>query len=487
MADSTATAAAAAPAAKPQKPDEALYKEQLAKAEKEHSEVMTKYKAIKEKIELAQPNKNSDTPNPTQKRRQELIAQANEIRQKQAGGKNTRNTKLDQIKRIDEQLRSRINEQKNAKSKVPFKSVEDVDREINRLESQVNGGMMKLVDEKKALAEISSLRKQRKNFSQFDDQQKSIDDLRAKIKEIKDSMDDPEAKALSDQYTKIQTELDAIKAEQDGAYKNLSGLRDERTKLQAQQREKYDAIKKLKDEYYGAKKAFAAYEREAKQKAWERNKAERDRIVKEQKKERAQKMLAEASDPAYLEEIRRANSLLHFFDPSHVSAEKAPLLADSGLGAQAQRKVDDSGMKGTRLVRKEDRDEDYAPAVKKGKKGKKGGAAESAKFNLPPSVVEDCSFMNIDPPMSASDVPAAVEKIKAKLDHWKSDQAAQTQRNVEKAKKEIEKLEADEAAESGTATPNGVNGKKGEDKAVADVTADLKDSSLEDKKEEVAA
>ena len=47
MADSTATAAAAAPAAKPQKPDEALYKEQLAKAEKEHSEVMTKYVRFK--------------------------------------------------------------------------------------------------------------------------------------------------------------------------------------------------------------------------------------------------------------------------------------------------------------------------------------------------------------------------------------------------------------------------------------------------------
>lgn len=59
--------------------------------------------------------------------------------------------------------------------------------------------------------------------------------------------------------------------------------------------------------------------------------------------------------------------------------------------------------------------------------------------------------------------------------------------NIEKAKKEIEKLEAEEAAESGTATPNGVNGKKGEDKAVADVTSDMKDASLEDKKEEVAA
>ena len=57
--------------------------------------------------------------------------------------------------------------------------------------------------------------------------------------------------------------------------------------------------------------------------------------------------------------------------------------------------------------------------------------------------------------------------------------------NIEKAKKEIERLEAEEAAEaSGTATPNG---KKAEDKAVAEVTEGVKDVSVEDKKEAVAA
>ncbi|KAI0489902.1 hypothetical protein F4859DRAFT_172014 [Xylaria cf. heliscus] len=289
--------------------------------------------------------------------------------------------------------------------------------------------MMKLVDEKKALNEVSNLRKQRKNFAQFDNSQKGIDDLKAKIKEIKDSMDDPEARALSDRYSKVQGELDTIKAEQDEAFKNLNSLRDERSKLQAEQQEKFQAIRKLKDEYYAAKKAFGEYEREARQKVRERQKAERERFDKEKKKERAQKMLQDASDPAYLEEIRRANSLLHFFDPSSTPTEKAPLLADSGLTAQASRKVDDSGLKGTKLVRKEDRDDDYLPAIKKGKKGnKKSAPTEKSGFNCPPSVIDDCSFLGIDPPMGAADVPAVIEKVKAKLDHWKADQQAETQR-----------------------------------------------------------
>ncbi|KAL7806516.1 hypothetical protein V8C44DRAFT_338800 [Trichoderma aethiopicum] len=465
-----AAPAASAPATRPTRPDENAFKEALAKAEKEHKASMDKLNAIKAKIDVALPNKNKDQPSATQKRRQELIAQANEIRQKQAGGKNARTSKLDQIKRLDEQLRSRVNEQKAAKAKVPFKSVEDVDRQIEALDKQVNSGTMKLVDEKKALADISNLRKLRKNFGQFDDAQKQIDDLRAKIKEIKDSMEDPEQKALSEQYNKIQAELDVIKAEQDEAYKNLSSLRDERTKLQAEQQEKFAAIRKLKDDYYGQKKAYQAYEREAREKQRERQRLERERYVQERKKADAERVLAEASEPAYLDEIRRANSLLAFLDPSF-KAEKTPLLADSGLTAQAQRTVDESGLKGTKLVRKEDREDEYAPAQSKGKKGKKGksGAAQKG-FNCPPSVVEDCAFLSLDPPMREEDVPELIEKVKAKLAHWKEDQAAQTQRNIEKAKKKLEELEKNEKNENST------NGDK-----VEEATAELKETSLEDK------
>lgn len=289
---------------------------------------------------------------------------------------------------------------------------------------------MKLVDEKKALTEISNLRKTRKTFGQFDEAQKQIDDLKAKIKEIKDTMEDPEQKAMSEQYNKVQAELDTIKAEQDEAYKGLSSLRDERTKLQAEQQEKFAAIRKLKDDYYGQKKAYQAFEREARDKQRERQRAERERYLNERKKAEAERVLAEASEPAYLDEIRRANSLLVFLDPTF-KAEKTPLLADSGLTAQAQRTVDESGLKGTKLVRKEDREDEYAPAQTKGKKGKKGnsGAAAAQKgFNCPPSVVEDCSFLSLEPPMSATDVPGLVEKVKAKLENWKEDQAAQTQR-----------------------------------------------------------
>ena len=383
--------------------------------------------AIKAKIDSAVPNKEKE--NPTQKRRQELIAQANEIRKKQGVGKLARTGKLDQIKRYDEQLRTRIAEQKTARSKVSFKSVDEIDQKIKQLEADVERGQMKLVDEKKALAEVTSLRKLRKNFSAFDNDQKAIDDLKAKIKEIKDTMEDPEVKAMSDEYNKIQAEIDTIKGEQDSVYKNLTALRKERDELRNKQQGTWEAVKKYKDNYHTQRKAALAWERQQREKRREREQEERERYNKERKMARAQQMLAEASDPAFAEQIRRADNLARFFDPSHVAEAKSPLLADKGLGAAAQRKVD-TKLEGVKLVRKEDREEDYLPAAKKGKKGKKSHASEApaAKFSCPPSVMEDCTFIGLNPPMSAAEVPEVLEKVKAKIAQWKADQPEQTKK-----------------------------------------------------------
>ena len=355
-----------------------------------------------------------------------------EIRETQKGGKAGRSQTFEQIKKEDEKLKSLIAEQKTARSRVQFKNTDEIDREIERLEKQVNGGMMKLVDEKKALADVSSLRKQRKGFAGFDDQQKKIDEAKAKLKTLRDTLDDPESKALSEKYNKLQSELDAIKAEQDDAYKNINALRDERTKLNDEQKEKYNAIRKIKDDYYHQNKAVKDWDYQARQRARERRQIEQANYEKEKKKERAQKMLAEASDKAYLDEIRRAESLLRFLDPSY-SAEKAPLQAPSQFAATAQRTVDATGIKGKVIEKKEEEDYFAGTGGKKGKKGRKNAAAaespaatSTAKYSCPPSVIEDCEFLKIDPPMSAADIPAVQEKVKAKLDHWKADQEAQT-------------------------------------------------------------
>lgn len=354
-----------------------------------------------------------------------------EIREKQSAGKSGRKELFDKISKLDAGIKTDIANQKTARSKVNFKSVDELDREIKRLEDQVNGGTMKIVDEKKALAEVSNLRKQRKGFSGFEDAQKSIDAKKAEVKKLRDTLDDPESKALSDKYNSLQAELDTIKAEQDEAFKSINTLRDERTKLQNEQQEKYTAIKTLKDNYYHQNKAVQKWDYESRQRQRERRKQEQEEYVKGKKKERAQQLLSEASDKAYLDEIRRAEAVLRFLDPTYTT-EKAPLQAASKFAITNQRTVDDSGLKGTRVASKKDKEEDFfAAKPKSGKKGKKATTpAEPAagKYSVPPAILEDCTALGVDPPMASSDIPSVIEKVKAKLDHWKSDQAAQTEK-----------------------------------------------------------
>ncbi|KAI4243944.1 MAG: hypothetical protein L6R40_003154 [Gallowayella cf. fulva] len=497
---------------KPERPDEQQYKESLAKAEKDYAAAQVKFNAIKAKIDLAQPlTKDS----PAGKKQQELRSELQAIKQQQSGFKSSRTGTQEKIAALDAQLKSRMAEQKTARSRVPYKSVEEVDREIQRLEKQVDTGTMKLVDEKKALAEISSLRKQRKGFAGFDQAQKGIDDVRAQISELRKGLDNPEATALSLKYDKITQEMATIKSEQDQAYKSLNSLRDERNKLHADQQEKYSAVKDLKDKYYKANRAHREYEREQNRIRQERYRSETEAKQKERRKEAARQKLEEASQPAYMDEILTAGGLIRYFDPSSTEAAKE-LRGPSGFAADAQRTVDVSDFKGTKVMKKDEQEENYFMGTggKKGKKGKKGRAAGSpapgppseGKFNLSVGIIEELAKVNVEPPMNQSDVPAVVEQLKAKRDHWKSEQEKKTKENIDRAQKEIDRLDTEATAPSAAsasgrqsqetarrpaAVNQSVNGTASakaeqaqEKDAEVNVAEDLGKASIEDKAEE---
>ncbi|RMJ21147.1 nuclear segregation protein [Aspergillus sp. HF37] len=485
---------------RPTRPNEDAFKADLAQAEKEHATAQEKLNQVKAKIDTAKPNQDS----PTAKRQQELRSELSAIRQKQQGFKASRSSTQEKINALDSTLKARIAEQNNSRTRMPFKNVDEVDREIARLEKQVDSGAMRLVDEKKALSDVSTMRKQRKNFAGLDEAQNAITDLKTQVAGLKKSLDTPEARALSDKYTAIQKELDGLKAQQDGAFKNLNALRDERTRLHAEQQQKYSAIRGLKDAHFKARRAYKEYEDEAWKARRERMKAEREAFDREKKKKVADKKLEEASLPAYADEILTAYGLIRHFNPSYDFAsldledkkdEGANFRADVG------RTVDASDMKGVKVVKKEDREDDYFAGTggKKGKKGKKGSpaAADGAKINLSAGIIEDFAKVKIDPPMNQPDVPGVVEKLAAKIGEWKKSQASKTDENIKKAKEEIARLE-EEATVANTngkratdaakkpAQENEVNGNaeaelKQEQDAAADVSEDLKKASVEEK------
>ncbi|KAI5285119.1 hypothetical protein KEM54_000822, partial [Ascosphaera aggregata] len=435
---------------KPEQPNDEEFKAKIGKAEKELAESQQKLNAIKAKIESAKPN-NQDSP--AAKRQKELRAELATIRQKQGAIKNSRGSVQEKINSLEATLKSRIADQKNARARVAFKNIDELDREIKRLEAQVEAGSMKLVDEKKALAEISNLRKQRKGFSSFDDAQKGIDDLKNQIAALKKTLDNPEARALSDKYASIQKELDSIKSEQDAAFKNLNSLRQERTKIHAEQEAAFQAVRSIKNEYQQARQAYKTYRAEAMRIQRERYQAEREARDRERRKQLADKKLEEASQPAFTEDIITAEGLIRFFDPNYdlTTLGLGQKKTETGaLRAGVGRTVDDSAMKGMKVLKKQDDDYFVGAATGKGKKGKKNRkeqtTAAASTFNLSVGVIEELGRVKVDPPMGQDDVPAVVEKLAEKIRDWKSKQAEQTEANIAKAKAEIEKLETEAAS-----------------------------------------
>ncbi|OQN97008.1 hypothetical protein B0A48_16982 [Cryoendolithus antarcticus] len=443
-----------APVVKPERPDEEAYKTELTKAEKDLKTAEERMKAIKSKVDSARPN-NKDSP--SAQRQQELREELKTIRTTQQSSKSSRGQVLDKIKRLDENLKARIAEQKLAKSKVPFKNVAEIDDQINRLQKQVDAGTMKIVDEKKALSEVSQLNRQKKGFASFDQAEKGITDVKNQIAELKKGMDDPAARALSDRYTEITTELDKIKAEQDDVFKNINTLRDERNKAHEDQQKKYVAVKEIKDRYFSARRAAQDYEREARRIRDEKRRVENDTYHRGRRQEAAKEKLEDASAPAYADEIRTTQTLLAHFDPSSVAKREAA--GPGKFAAAASRKVDDSALKGTKISSKKANDDD-AYFIGGGGKKKKGGRNASTaegtspapttpsegKFNLDIGTIENLGRIGVDPPMQSADVPAVVEKLKEKLAFWKENQDKKTKENVAKAQAEIDRLEAEAAA-----------------------------------------
>jgi uncharacterized coiled-coil DUF342 family protein len=131
------------------------------------------------------------------------------------------------------------------------------------LESDVDSGKLKLVDEKKNLKKITDLRALKKQLSVFTVAEESIKSDIQKRKtlqeELQSSTSTPAAKVLSEEYNKVREEMTRIKEENDEAYAKKGELRGQRDELQKERDRAYEAKKEVQDEYYKQRDAYRAW------------------------------------------------------------------------------------------------------------------------------------------------------------------------------------------------------------------------------------
>ena len=102
------------------------------------------------------------------------------------------------------------------------------------LDRQIESGSMKLVDEKKALQEISNLRRSRKTLEASGSVDDAIAADRARIDDLRKLLDDPESRKVSDKFDVLKKEMEGLREEGNKAYEERGKLFDERNALSAQ-------------------------------------------------------------------------------------------------------------------------------------------------------------------------------------------------------------------------------------------------------------
>lgn len=377
--------------------------------------------AAKLRFENAKAGKNS----PANEKWNSLVAEQRKITDQQREIKQSKTAQRERFNLADSQLKSMINEQKDARARMGYKSVGEIDAKIAELTRQVDQGTMSMVEEKKALSEVSNLNRRRKGFAPFEEMERRIDAKKAETAELKKTIDNPESRALEEKYDAVRKELDQMSAVRDQDRNNFSSLRDEKERLNQQQQGSWQKIREIKDNFSQAKKAWKVYEDELYQQRRERQKAEREAYEKDRRKRMAEQKLEEAGQPAFLDEILTTEGLIRYFDPSsNVSdSRKEP----GKLAASAQRTVEDSGPKGMKVMKKDEEDFFVGGGGKKKGKAKKQ-TAEGSKFHMSIGIIEELGKVGVEPPSSQSEVPATVDRLKAKLDDWKQRQAEQTKK-----------------------------------------------------------
>lgn len=93
---------------------------------------------------------------------------------------------------------------------------------------------MKLVDEKKALQEVSTLKRARRQLEATGSVDDAISADKAKIDELRKQLDDPEQRKVSDKFDELKREMDGLREEGNKAYEERGKLFDERNALSAQ-------------------------------------------------------------------------------------------------------------------------------------------------------------------------------------------------------------------------------------------------------------
>jgi uncharacterized coiled-coil DUF342 family protein len=369
---------------------------------------------------------------------------------------------FEQSTKLREDLKKKTGETQEAKEKMPYRTVGEMEQRIRQLEMQIETGQFKLIEEKQILGEISKLNKLRRTLESIDHSTSNdvtsmklrLDKFRTQIAE-KDELINA-AKAQVEEITKKLDQMNGVRAEAATARADRSAAIEKHKKELGTL---YEERRAAQQEYFAAKKAqFEAREkRDAKRAEYERRQA-----LQEKLEDLEEQLLAFNPETATDKKICECNNIKAFFSELVGTTTSAASNQQSDNSVNGVNAVDPKLVDGIRkvklssdlaqaeVIKKDDDAFFFAPKKKGSSNGVQSTAAppagsvpQSLSKKMPYHILSGLADLNLPIPSTPEDVPKLFKAIEDLKNNWcnkKDEGKAEMEQKREKLKAQIEEL-----------------------------------------------
>jgi chromosome segregation ATPase len=228
---------------------------------------------------------------------------------------------LNKIKELQQELKSKTEELNATKEKLPYKRTEDIDKKVRDLEHQLESGAVgKLIEEKRMVAEVTKLKKNKKILEALGEEHQVVDQLKREVDATRAKLQEKDraSDAIRDQIRKVAAQLQDLPDDRNARQSKIQGLIAEK-----------EETKKRLDHLQGEKNlCFADFQaaREAHNVWIEQDRLKRDELFKRREiEEEISKLEAEISNlelPPCQDQITECGNLQYYLK---VNILKLPL------------------------------------------------------------------------------------------------------------------------------------------------------------------
>ena len=327
---------------------------------------------------------------------------------------------LDQLRSATDKI---VKDKKDARSNMRFATLDEIDKELAKLQRQQETTTMSLNQEKKLIKEMDALQASKKYVAELKDQNLAMDSAKEQRKALAANIaaKDKEIDALSDKLDQFMVTIKAHNEKEDkkrDAIQELFKQRDEYKKKMGLLIQQKDA---LRDAFREANNAWYNYQRAVRA----QKKLQYDQEKKKRDEERAAyeaKLAAEeAKKIPYEEEQALCEFLADYL-------ERTYLKKDNGAAKKDDKKdvieVKDDPFAGFKALGKKANEEEEYFGKGKGRKKRnrqsKKQDSGAGPFTLSVDTFEQFGLVNLTPPTSIEQVANSVKELREKKEWYKN-------------------------------------------------------------------